>query len=374
MLIDPMPPPVMVPAPPPPPIQADPLAPPGSPQSRFWIWTPGEASCSGSALDLSGLEQPEPASLRWTNEPAVVLFKIDAAGQPYGITPQLREAGIPYGGYKALSTYLDLEPSLAGSRFAAGAPQDQCRISYELKAMEFTRATLAQKLEWATSVEGAQREPFILTQLLSGDSTCNDQLYPRVIHYPPFDEFPGRRGHNGKILVFFDVDSAGVPINIRVAHSTATAKADKLAIDAMARTRFARSAKTACLQVLHHPPGEVVKAPPLEVPAALRPKDSNCPELASEVLEVANVPYPEGFQRRAIEGWAIVQFDLVSGLGPVRVKALQAEPAAAFGVQAEEVVKAAKARDPRAAYHGCVTRVLFKLPDSGPYGVFNGNR
>jgi len=375
----PPPPPVMAVAPPPlaaPAPQAspsDPLAPPGSPLARFWIWTPGAASCAGKPLDLSGLERPDPTSMQWTTGTATITFRIDAQGRPRSIVPQMQEAAIPYG-YRVLSPWLDLEPSLAASHFPAGAPRNACRIDYTLRPVEFAEATLGEKLEWSVSMEGALNQELALTRLLAGDSSCNEELYPRVLHYAPFDQMPSRPGHTGKILLFFDVGADGVPTDIRAGYSSATPQATAESIAAAGRSRFAPKAAKGCVRIDLQAPDKVI-APPAPIdPAVLRPKDSDCPTYGNELLDVADVPYPEGFQRRGIEGWAIVGFDIVPGRGVTRVTALRAEPAAAFGVQAEEVVRAAKPRSGERAYHGCVARILFKLPESGPYGVFNGVR
>jgi TonB family protein len=77
------------------------------------------------------------------------------------------------------------------------------------------------------------------------------------------------------------------------------------------------------------------------------------------------IGFPPEFERRGIEGWAVVRFDIAPWGGVGNVAVVAAEPAAAFGQQAVQIVGAARKAPSARGYTGCMARVLFKLPVSG---------
>lgn len=341
-----------------------------APRSQFWIAEPGEVRCSGKVIRPVTLVRPEPTTTQWQPTQLVVKFRIDANGRAYSIQPQFKSAKAEQA-YNTAAPAIDLEPSLAGSQFQTGAPQTACEVIYASHSVEAAKASMQDKFLWATSAEGSRGDEADLTEMLVGNSTCNRQIYPRVVHFPPFDEMLSRPGLNGKVLLIFDVDGSGVPINTRIGASTADAEAAAASLEALGKSRFAPKALTACLKIDHQTNNDVIPPPPMFEAAALRPEDSDCLENGNHYLMVSDVPYPEGFERRSIEGWAIVRFDLTKDGAITNIKPLKAEPAAAFGIQAAGVVAAATPIAGTGAKHGCVTRVVFKLPEIGPYGVFN---
>ena len=71
--------------------------------------------------------------------------------------------------------------------------------------------------------------------------------------------------------------------------------------------------------------------------------------------------FPDPWRRRAIEGWAIVTFDVApwGEVGNTRVVA--SEPAAAFGEQAVRLLRGATKPASATGYSGCFERVRFVL-------------
>ncbi|RKH77604.1 TonB family protein, partial [Corallococcus praedator] len=72
--------------------------------------------------------------------------------------------------------------------------------------------------------------------------------------------------------------------------------------------------------------------------------------------------FPPQFQRRAIEGWAIVQYDIAPWGATGNMKLLLAEPAAAFGDSALSLVRQAKFPASSTGAAACVMRVRFNMP------------
>jgi TonB family protein len=70
--------------------------------------------------------------------------------------------------------------------------------------------------------------------------------------------------------------------------------------------------------------------------------------------------FPEPYRRRAIEGWAVVTYDVApwGEINNIQVKASQ--PSADFGAQAVTVLRSARVK-PGPGAVGCVERVRFVM-------------
>ncbi|PKP91061.1 MAG: hypothetical protein CVT77_13320 [Alphaproteobacteria bacterium HGW-Alphaproteobacteria-16] len=73
--------------------------------------------------------------------------------------------------------------------------------------------------------------------------------------------------------------------------------------------------------------------------------------------------YPAAFRRRAIEGWAIVSFDLAPWGATGNFKVLVSEPADTFGQQAQQNLARAHAYPSSSGAKGCVVKIVFRMPD-----------
>lgn len=349
------------------------VAPAPAAQQPFLVeWTPGDLHCKGGETRAERLENPFPVALGLPAGPVRLRFALDADGRPHGIVAEPKdkdEARI----YRYFSPQLDLEPALAGSRFSAGAAGRTCTIQFNPTRIPLTQTTISQRFDWLTSQEGTEFDIAQKAFFRLEGNTCNDRLRPRVIHFPPLDVIPAPDGHLGKALLQFDVDAEGVPANLTVRFSTLTPEGTAAALEAQRASRFAPKALKNCLAAAWQPPPGTIAAPAPLDPQPFILSDARCPANPNSLLHVAEVPFPEGFQRRNIEGWSIVRFDIEPDGRVVNAMAALSEPAQAFGVQAERVVDAARADASADGYTGCVTRIVFKLDDDTPEGVWNGN-
>nr|WP_246586786.1 TonB family protein [Stakelama flava] len=102
-----------------------------------------------------------------------------------------------------------------------------------------------------------------------------------------------------------------------------------------------------------------------EIPDALGPNGERCPDYGDwKYLPPLQRYFPAGFRRRAIEGWAVVRFDVAPWGETGDVEVIASEPADVFGDAAKTIVSQARLPKSDASRIGCVERVRFKLPDA----------
>ena len=73
-----------------------------------------------------------------------------------------------------------------------------------------------------------------------------------------------------------------------------------------------------------------------------------------------------GFLQRRVVGWALIGYDVAPWGQTGNVRVLAAEPAAAFGEQALNIVRSARKETADTGMTGCVTMVRFVMPPMKP--------
>jgi len=158
-------------------------------------------------------------------------------------------------------------------------------------------------------------------------------------------------------LVDYDVSADGRTANARIAGSSGNQAYDARALAAVGASVFEGPARTGCLAVFRHsgPPLAWPKEPPLK-------QAERCPAPPALAAEDVSRFYPAVYQAEKIEGWALVRFDVAASGTVTNVRAVRAEPAAAFGQAALRMLSASKAVAPGHAETGCLIAVAFKFP------------
>ncbi|RXZ35665.1 TonB family protein [Sphingomonas desiccabilis] len=335
------------------------FSPPQPPSWQLVAWMPGEVRCGGTAIAAAGVRRPFTA-IRWgtghaTPAAATYRFRIDAAGRPLSI----RREGM------AAPWSEDVAPSLAASRFAAGAPQADCTIRYTLRATPPEETPVGDLISYSLTPQSGKLPPDGWARIQSPTASCLAEPRPRplVAAYPNFDTLPATPGVKHWTMVAYDQDSRGRPIHVRTTQGTGSAALDRAAVRAMRKSRFTGGATTGCLYPYWRAP-ITLAAPEPPAQDALRPVDGNCPH-SDDWTTPPTLRYPAAYQRRAIEGWAVVAFDVASWgeLGNLRV--LASEPTADFGEQAIHVLRSARKPASATGRSGCVDRVIFKMGYGG---------
>ena len=87
-----------------------------------------------------------------------------------------------------------------------------------------------------------------------------------------------------------------------------------------------------------------------------------CPEAMDERFRVRpRLVFPEVFRQRAIEGWALVRFDVAPWGAIGNAAVIEAQPAALFGEDALRLVRASQATPGFEAGVRCVVPVRYRI-------------
>ncbi|MFL6843785.1 MAG: TonB family protein [Allosphingosinicella sp.] len=362
---------------PPPPVVLLPPAPPivtvdGEMPATIVSFRPGTARCEGGeeALQFAELPLPVVAAGSDADPPAPVRieFRIDSDGRPLGIreVPRASRGGFYYNS-------ADVLPAFAASRFRAGSERSGCVIAYDVRPASVEQADPATlyrmvALQIPSGSPGLGRAIFDRTKPPGSNCFDDGSVNVRLRAYPAFETIPQAPGTVSYSFLAFDLDSSGRPRNARVLGSAGNAELDRQSLAAVRASRFSPLARQGCTYTYWRRPAEPLRAPEPPALESFRPERSNCPK---ETIPWAYVPplnFPSEFQRRGIEGWAILSYDVAPWGGTGNVRVVAAEPAAAFGEQARRIVSGAREPASDSGHVGCLTRVVFRMPQgrAGP--------
>jgi TonB family protein len=315
-------------------------------------WSPTTIRCGD--IDVAPIRalRPDP-TLGWGNPPpaapVVLRFRIDADGRALSIARE----GAPY------LTNDDLAPALAAARFAPGAAHRDCRLTYVQEATPLAAADLRDLAAYSLHPINGRMPQAGWDRLKPSGSTCTDEPRPPVLRqdFPDARKVSGVPGERAWSLVGYDLDAKGRVVHATTVTGSGHASLDAAALKAMAAWRHAAGNRTGC----HYPFWRA--ASPIVAPAAPEPdtlrQPGQCPP--GEWAQQPRLIYPANWQYRAIEGWAIVAFDVAPWGETGNVRMLASEPADAFGQQAVQVIRSARRAPSTTGATGCVERVRFVM-------------
>ncbi len=321
-------------------------------------WSGGEVRCDGAPVTPVRTVKPEPAVA--ASRPGAdisqieLVFRIDAEGRPLDID-QSRPV------VSAMSA--DLAPSLSLWRFEPRRERANCAIRFTPSTAAIATAPIeALRRFAAVSRSTSYGRNEVLARIRAGD--CVSPRYPRVLlqGFPDYEMLPQESGTALLSVIGFDIGPDGKPTRVRVVGGDGNAALDRAAVAAQEQSRYATGdARSGCTMPFVRRPGESVAAPPPPHLASFRPAGATCPR----DIKWASMPplsFPEAFRRRAIEGWAVVKFDLAPWGQPGNVEVVASAPADIFADNARSIVMRARAeaRD-GGGVTGCVERVVFRI-------------
>ncbi|KQM87595.1 hypothetical protein ASE67_07860 [Sphingomonas sp. Leaf23] len=334
------------------PIQATDL-----PTQQLARWTPGPIRCGDIAVDPVHLSAVPPA-LRWGAgdvRPVTLRFRIDASGRPLSI----RTDGASY-----VPNSEEIAPTLAASTFAPGTPRTDCRVDYQQQMLPLAKADPADLMAYSLAPTNGPLPREGWERISPADSDCLRQPRPAALlrAYPDFRKVAGRPGERQWSMTSYDLDKKGRPVAVRTIGGTADPTLDTAARKAAAGSRFVDGKRRGCFYPYWRDALRLAAPPvPDEAQFGATPL---CP--AAGWAHPPRLTYPPAWNRRRIEGWAVVQFDVApwGEIGNTRV--LASEPAEAFGQQAMQVVRSARRPASPTGASGCIERVRFAIrPDDG---------
>jgi TonB family protein len=358
--------------PPPPRVVVAPLPPlivtvDGDMPATVVSFRPGIARCDGGEEALQFTELPLPVIAAGGDDsgppaPVRIGFRIDAEGRPLGIkeVPRTGRSAFYYGS-------ADLLPALAASRFRRGPERSGCIIAYDVQAASVAQADLATlyrmvALQVPSGSPVFRRTVFDRTKPPGSNCFDDPSVNVRLRAYPAFEEIPQAPGTVSYSFLAFDLDSSGRPRNARVLGSAGNAELDRQSLEAVRESRFSPVARQGCTYTYWRRPTEPLRAPELTEIERFRPEGSNCPKEQIPWAYLPPLNFPPEFQRRGIEGWAILSYEVAPWGGTGNVSVVAAEPAAAFGEQGKRIVSGAREPASNSGHVGCLTRVVFRMP------------
>ncbi len=345
---------------PPPPIPV----PPSAGQVALVAFQPGVVRCGSKVARPVFAPAPNLAQA-WGGSPArfglvTLRFEIADDGRPLSISEPERAPGMYF-------DTSDLAPTLAAWRFAPGA-RAGCTVTFSPDVQPVATAPIAAvHRAFALPHSTGPAEAAMRKRLMLESEQCFAPKPPvvRLRAYPDFGTIPQPPGTASYAMVGHDIDARGKPVRVRILSSDGNVSLDAAAVRAVSDSRFGPGARSGCSYPYHRRQAQPLVAPPAPDPADFRPAVANCDAKAPWALP-PRMTYPEPFRRRAIEGWAVIGYDVAPWGATGKVTVLASEPAAAFGEAAKRIVQQAQRPPSTTGATGCVDRVVFKLPESTP--------
>lgn len=267
-----------------------------------------------------------------------------------------------------------IQAVLAAWRFTPGARSD-CRLTVRWTARTLDEARPDDLLRYyaVTRTRGPLRDA-VAARLAGPGADCvgeapNGGFFggraPRTVSHPDFRI--GRRpppGGRSWTVVRWNVDAEGRTTHIETLGSSGDADLDAETRRAVAETTVRPGRPlTGCVYNFHRI-GPALAAPPSPTPETRPDPLSDCPAAVGERFAVRSTPrYPGAFQQRAIEGWALVRFDIASWGQVGAVEVIEVQPAQAFADSARRAVLGGSATAGFEAAVRCVVPVRFRMPD-----------
>lgn len=346
------------PPPPPPPLSVPPPVVDASAgqainQQKLLDYRPGDVRCGSETVRPNRIERAL-AVLRYGEMPATPVtlrFRIDRDGRPLSIVHE----------GERFAQNDDLVPSFVAWQFPANAHGD-CRVSFYPVAEPIDAVSPAAARRYLAlgpfRPGQAPRPLWDRAQLPGGCVSRWPQLLTQS--FPRFDSIDAPPASLSATFLGFDIDAGGMPVNIRTLDSDGNAALDVAGREALAKWRYADGPRTGCTYPFHRRQQVPLAPPEAPDPAALRDPAARC-----DTAEAWQTPpvlvFPEPYRKRAIEGWAIVAFDVAPWGATGNVRVLAAEPTGDFGDAAKRVVEQSRKVASATGASGCTERVRFAM-------------
>ena len=338
---------------------------PAPPASTGFVvdFVAGQVQCDDGPAVAVRAERPFPVRAEGIagsrTLPIDLTFRIDAEGRPLSIARVERQG---FSGPHLYHPSEDVLPAFAAWRFAGGRARTGCRLRFDPVAVPIGEASVSLLRRYRVAPHmGGSNEAAVFRRIHAPDSNCIEGGIPqvRMRAFPAFETVPQAPGTWSYSMTGFDIDRAGQPVRVQLLESGGNAVLDRQALAAIRRSRFAPAARHGCTYPYYRQSTTVVAAPAAPDEATFRPKDAQCPETA--LTFPAPLRFPAGFERRRIEGWAIIGYDVAPWGVTGNVRVLAAEPVAAFGEQAQRVIQSAHQAAAGTGRTGCVDIVRFVM-------------
>ncbi len=327
-----------------------------TPSRSLQRWVPGDALCSSGTVPAAQIRRPD-AVLMWGQPKQVsqtYRFRVDATGRPLSISRTTTEwaAGIA-----------DIGPSLAATRIDVASALDACEITYTAVLTPLGEAPVEDLVAYSLAplTGPLPREGWARIRPADGDCVRQPRTQWLKRVYPDYARVPGVPGVRDWTMVGYDLDAKGQPQHVRRVMGTGNAALDQAALRAVSQSQLTNGPRQRCLDPYVRKPERLPAPADVDI-ATLRPAGATCTRDGDWERKPV-LTYPENFNRRSIEGWALIGFDVAPWGGTGNIRILASEPAQEFGERAMQIIGAATKAKSATGMTGCVERVRFAIRD-----------
>jgi len=337
------------------------------PGPRMVILKTATATCGGQPAATPIYSEPlTPEILPSPGRQAVddetrLAFSIDPSGRTRDIRLEQEMSPAPPIAFVGYDQSED-QATLAAWRFPPVAAKD-CRLTIARRAVPIAYAPPAAIAQLAVSVGGRHARSAIKTRFERPGDDCATQPALLNASYPDRRKGSTPPGGRSWAMIRWDILPDGRTGNIETLASSGDDVFEAESRRAVGETRFVDgAARTGCIAPFSRTGDDLTDTPQPE------PTDDvlkDCPADVRARFTPGRLTYPEAFRRRGIEGWAIVRYDIASWGQVGAVSVLEAQPAAAFGTAASQVITSGRATPGFTGAVRCTDRVIFKMPRDG---------
>jgi TonB family protein len=330
---------------------------------------PGPPTCARAAEVPVVREEPFPTArygLRPSDAQAdgtmTLRFRIAADGRPLGIVEERAANMLPVNA-------TDVAPAFSAWRFRPGSERGNCEIRFTVEARSVSE-TAPETLYRFLALHPISGQPLeraagtaAIRRIRPDGSNCSEpRPNIRLQAYPSFELIPQARGTLSYSFLTYDIDADGEPENVHLVGSAGNAELDRQSLAAIARSRYQPGRRSGCVHYFYRSETAPTPAPAAPAEQAARLESATCPKDLPEWAFMPSLIFPPAFNRRGVEGWAMIRYDLAATGETRNIEIVSAEPAASFGEYALRIVRTARRQSADRDYVGCTERVIFQIP------------
>jgi TonB family protein len=324
------------------------------PRMRVLTWDVSGVVCdAGTRVAPATLNPPLPQTqfLTAANAPQPVRlnFDLDSEGRPFNIRSEIDK--------RARQQTRDLMPSLRASRFTVDGARQSCSITYTPQSAPFAEAPLETLAALGVATR-LRMSKDAWERISPGDCRDAPRLAPLTRTYPDFRKLTRREGARQWTYVTYDIDGEGVPVNLATALTSGYDALDAEARAAVQAGRYAGGPRTGCAQAWWTGPA-TIPAPP--IPPKSETGGNPACKLEDRWDKEPRLTFPPEYRQRAIEGWAILRFDVAPWGEIGGIEVIDAQPSSEFGEAAMNVLRSARFKPQESGLSGCIDRVIFRM-------------
>ena len=198
-------------------------------------------------------------------------------------------------------------------------------------------------------------------RLVANNGQCTENWpSPLRLIYPDFAKIPAEPGSIGYSVVGFDIDNDGKVTNAHTLSSDSNRALDEATTAAVKKWRYTTGPRKGCFYPFYRNQTAPIQPPPAPESSTFINTGSVC-ENRRHWMSPPVLKYPDNYRRRAIEGWAVIRYDIAPWGEVGNVQVLASEPSDEFGDAAKIVIQRARDQPSKLGASGCVDTIRFKM-------------